>query len=440
MLFVMKLPTVALVGRPNVGKSTVFNRLVGERISIVEDIPGVTRDRIYAKGHWLGREYRLIDTGGIEMEDEPLMNQIRYQAEIAIDEADVIIFLVNGQEGVTNEDEAIARMLHKSGKPIVLGVNKTDNPEQRAMIYDFYRLGVGEPIPVSGAHGTGFGDLLDEVVVNFPILEEDEDEDVISFSFIGRPNVGKSSLVNAILKEQRVIVSPIEGTTREAVDIDFTTEDGQRFNMIDTAGVRRRGKVYEKIEKYSVLRTLSAIDRSDVVCLVIDAETGILEQDKKVAGLAVEAGAGIIILVNKWDAVDKSDGKFEEMTQKIRQEFQYLSYAPILFVSAKTGQRLNKIPELVEKVSQNRSRRIQSSLLNEVLLDAIGRTPTPSKHGKRLNIYYMTQVAINPPTFVVFVNDEELMHFSYERFIENQLREAFYFEGTPIKILTRRRK
>lgn len=437
----MSMPTVALVGRPNVGKSTIFNRLVGERLSIVEDYPGVTRDRIYATGKWLGREFRVIDTGGIDMIDEPLMDQVRYQADIAMEEADVIVFLTSMQEGLTDADEAIAHRLHRTNKPVVLAVNKADNPEMRQMVYDFYALGHGDPYPISGSHGTGLGDLLDAVVSHFPTdLSEAEEEDVIKFCFIGRPNVGKSSLVNAILKEERVIVSNIEGTTREAVDTHFTDEEGTRYTMIDTAGIRKRGKVYENTEKYSVLRAMSAIERSDIVCLVLDAETGIREQDKKVAGYAYEAGKGMVILVNKWDAVDKSDKLFETFTKEIRAHFQYLTFAPILFVSAHTGQRLNKLPELLKTIYDNRYRRIQSSVLNDVLMDAVAMNPTPTDKGRRLKIYYLTQVAVNPPTFVAFVNDVELMHFSYERFLENQLRQSFYFEGTPIKLITRARQ
>ena len=437
----MSMPTVALVGRPNVGKSTIFNRLVGERLSIVEDYPGVTRDRIYATGKWLGREFRVIDTGGIDMIDEPLMDQVRYQADIAMEEADVIVFLTSMQEGLTDADEAIAHRLHRTNKPVVLAVNKADNPEMRQMVYDFYALGHGDPYPISGSHGTGLGDLLDAVVSHFPTdLSEAEEEDVIKFCFIGRPNVGKSSLVNAILKEERVIVSNIEGTTREAVDTHFTDEEGTRYTMIDTAGIRKRGKVYENTEKYSVLRAMSAIERSDIVCLVLDAETGIREQDKKVAGYAYEAGKGMVILVNKWDAVDKRDKLFETFTKEIRAHFQYLTFAPILFVSAHTGQRLNKLPELLKTIYDNRHRRIQSSVLNDVLMDAVAMNPTPTDKGRRLKIYYLTQVAVNPPTFVAFVNDVELMHFSYERFLENQLRQSFYFEGTLIKLITRARQ
>ncbi|MGX7144450.1 ribosome biogenesis GTPase Der [Facklamia languida] len=436
----MEIPVVAIVGRPNVGKSTLFNRMVGERLSIVEDYEGVTRDRIYATASWLGREFRLIDTGGIDMSDEPLMQQIKYQAEIAMEEADVILFVVGSREGVTDADEAIAHYLHRSEKPVVLAVNKADNPEQRATAYEFYSLGHGDPYPISSTHGTGTGDLLDRLLALLPEDGgEDDTQERIKFSFIGRPNVGKSSLVNAVLQEERVIVSNIEGTTREAVDTDFISQTGRPFTMIDTAGIRKRGKVYENTEKYSVMRALSAIDRSDIVCLVLDAETGIREQDKKVAGYAFEANKGIIILVNKWDAVDKSDKLFETFTDDIRREFQYLSFAPILFVSAKTGQRLAKLPELIEEIYENRHRRIQSSLLNDVLMDAIAMNPTPTDKGRRLKIFYMTQVAVNPPTFVIFVNDPELMHFSYKRFIENKMREAFYFDGTPLKLIVRER-
>lgn len=433
-----KIPVIALVGRPNVGKSTIFNRLIGERLSIIEDLPGVTRDRIYSTATWLGKEFRVIDTGGIDMSDEPLMKKIRYQAEIAMDEADVIVMVTSVREGVTNEDESIAQQLHRTNKPVVLAVNKTDNPEQRQEIYDFYTLGLGDPYPISGSHGTGLGDLLDHIMQLLPEDAELKDEDdSIKFSFIGRPNVGKSSLVNAILDEERVIVSAIEGTTREAVDTKFVDKDGFEFTVIDTAGIRKKGKVWENTEKYSVMRSLSAIERSDIVCIVLDAVEGIIEQDKRVAGYAYEAGKGIIILVNKWDAVENKDQKFDEFTDKIRQEFQYLKFAPILFVSAHTRQRLNRLPELIKSIYQNRHLRIQSSVLNNVLMDAVAMNPTPTDKGRRLKIYYMTQVAVNPPTFVVFVNDLELMHFSYKRYIENQLREAFHFEGTPLHLIVR---
>lgn len=436
----MANPVVAIVGRPNVGKSTIFNRLAGERISIVEDTPGVTRDRIYARTEWLGHPFNLIDTGGIDIGDEPFLTQITEQAEIAIEEADVIIFVVSVKEGVTDADEKVARILYRTDKPVVLAVNKIDNPELRADIYDFYSLGFGEPIPVAGTHGIGTGDLLDKIIKEFPKDATNEEDDSIKFSFIGRPNVGKSSLVNAILGENRVIVSNIEGTTRDAIDTRFETEDGTKYTMIDTAGIRKKGKVYENTEKYSVLRAMRAIDRSDVVCVVLNAEEGIREQDKHVAGYAHEAGRAIVIVVNKWDTLKKDNKTMSDFENLIRQEFQYLSYAPIVFVSAKTKQRLDKLPELIKRVNDNHEQRISSAVLNDVVMDAIAHNPTPTDNGKRLRIYYATQVAIKPPTFVIFVNDPELMHFSYERFLENQIREAFDFEGTPIHIIERRRK
>ena len=436
----MANPTIAIVGRPNVGKSTIFNRIAGERISIVEDTPGVTRDRIYTTGEWLGREFSIIDTGGIDLGDEPFMDQIKHQAEIAIDEADVIIFVASGREGITDADELVAKILYRSNKPVILAVNKVDNPEMRNDIYEFYALGLGDPFPVSGSHGLGIGDVLDEAVKHFPNTSEEEDEDTIKFSLIGRPNVGKSSLINAILGEDRVIVSDIEGTTRDAIDTYFESEEGQKFLMIDTAGMRKRGKVYESTEKYSVMRAMRAIERSDIVLMVLNAEEGIREQDKRVAGYAHEAGRGIIIVVNKWDPVKKDTNTMRDFEAEIRDEFQYLDYAPIIFVSALTKQRLNKLPELIETVSMNQNLRIPSALLNDVVMDAVAINPTPTDKGKRLKIFYATQVAVKPPTFVIFVNEEELMHFSYARFLENQIRKAFTFEGTPIKIIPRRRK
>jgi GTP-binding protein len=436
----MPNPVVAIVGRPNVGKSTIFNRIAGERISIVEDVPGVTRDRIYSSGEWLNRKFNIIDTGGIDIGDEPFLAQIREQAEIAIDEADVIIFMTNGRDGVTAADEEVARILRRSNKPVVLAVNKIDNPEMRENIYDFYTLGFGEPYPISGTHGLGLGDLLDAVVAHFPKQEqEDYEEDVIKFCLIGRPNVGKSSLVNAILGEDRVIVSDIAGTTRDAVDTNFTRE-GQEYVIIDTAGMRKRGKVYESTEKYSVLRALKAIERSDVVLVVLNAEEGIIEQDKKIAGYAHEAGRAVIIVVNKWDAIEKDDKTLIEFERKIRDHFQFLDYAPIIFVSAKTKQRLHKLLPMIQMVSENHAMRVQTNVLNEVIMDAVAMNPTPTHNGQRLKIYYATQVAVKPPTFVIFVNDPELMHFSYERFLENRIRDAFGFEGTPIKIIARPRK
>ncbi|MFJ7406675.1 MULTISPECIES: ribosome biogenesis GTPase Der [unclassified Lysinibacillus] len=435
----MTKPVVAIVGRPNVGKSTIFNRIVGERVSIVEDIPGVTRDRIYSSAEWLTHDFNIIDTGGIEIGDEPFLEQIRQQAEIAIEEADVIIFMTNGREGVTAADEQVAKILYKTKKPVVLAVNKIDNPDMREMIYDFYALGFGEPWPISGSHGLGLGDLLDECAKHFP--QEDENQygdDVIKFSLIGRPNVGKSSLVNAFLGQDRVIVSNIAGTTRDAIDTPYEY-DGNEYVIIDTAGMRKKGKVYETTEKYSVLRALRAIERSDVVLVVLNAEEGIQEQDKKIAGYAHEAGKAIIIVVNKWDTIEKDDKTMNVFTHQIREHFLFLDYAPIIFVSANTKQRVHQILPIVQRVSENHAMRIQSSILNEVIEDAVARNPAPTDKGRRLRIYYATQVAIQPPTFVVFVNETELMHFSYERFLENRIRDTFDFEGTPIRLITRAR-
>ncbi|WP_405101786.1 ribosome biogenesis GTPase Der [Oceanobacillus sp. FSL H7-0719] len=436
----MRKSVVAIVGRPNVGKSTIFNRLVGERISIVEDIPGVTRDRVYSSAEWLNHEFNLIDTGGIEIGDEPLLVQMRQQAEIAIDEADVIIFLVNGKEGITGADEEVAKLLFKSNKPIVLGVNKMDNPEMRETIYEYYSLGFGEPFPISGSHGLGLGDLLDKVVSYFPEpVPDDEDDETIYFSLIGRPNVGKSSLVNALLNEQRVIVSDIAGTTRDAIDTHLH-KDEQDFVIIDTAGMRKRGKVYETTEKYSVLRALKAIERSDVVLVLIDAETGIIEQDKRIAGYAHEAGRAVIIVVNKWDTVDSNEKAMKEFEDKIRAHFLFLDYAPIVFLSAKTKKRLHTLIPAVKMVSENHAKRIQTNILNDVIMDALAMNPTPTMKGRRLKILYATQVSVKPPAFAIFVNDPELMHFSYERFLENKIREAFGYVGTPIKIFVRKRQ
>ncbi|WP_339280729.1 ribosome biogenesis GTPase Der [Lysinibacillus sp. FSL P2-0066] len=435
----MTKPVVAIVGRPNVGKSTIFNRIVGERVSIVEDIPGVTRDRIYSSAEWLTHDFNIIDTGGIEIGDEPFLEQIRQQAEIAIEEADVIIFMTNGREGVTAADEQVAKILYKTKKPVVLAVNKIDNPDMREMIYDFYALGFGEPWPISGSHGLGLGDLLDQCAKHFP--QEDEEQygdDVIKFSLIGRPNVGKSSLVNAFLGQERVIVSNIAGTTRDAIDTPYAY-DGQEYVIIDTAGMRKKGKIYETTEKYSVLRALRAIERSDVVLVVLNAEEGIQEQDKKIAGYAHEAGKAVIIVVNKWDAIEKDEKTMNVFTQQIREHFLFLDYAPIIFVSANTKQRVHQILPIIQRVSENHAMRIQSSILNEVIEDSVARNPAPTDKGRRLRIYYATQVAIKPPTFVVFVNEPELMHFSYERFLENRIRETFDFEGTPIRLITRAR-
>jgi len=427
---------VAIVGRPNVGKSTIFNRIIGERLSIVEDSPGVTRDRIYAKANWLTKDFRMIDTGGIQLENATFQEEIRVQVEIAIDEADVILFIVNGKEGITDDDRYIAKMLHKTNKPVICAVNKTDNKDLMHNIYDFYALGVDEIIAVSGVHGIGIGDLLDKTISHFPKKSQKDKEGTIKFAIIGRPNVGKSSLVNAILNQERVIVSDIEGTTRDAVDSVFKHE-GSDYVVIDTAGIRKKGKVYENIEKYAVLRALQAIERADVILFVIDGLTGIRDQDKHVAGYAHEAGKPIIIVYNKWDIVTKDEMSMNKITEEIRKEFLYLSFAPILFVSAKNKQRINLIIPTINRVYEYSHLRIQTSVLNEVILDAQIITPPPTHQGVRLKILYAAQVAVAPPTIVLFVNDPKLLHFSYRRYLENRLREAFVFEGTPIRIIAR---
>lgn len=429
---------VAIVGRANVGKSTIFNRMVGERISIVEDVAGVTRDRIYAKASWLTKEFSVIDTGGIELENASFTTQIKMQAEIAIEEADVIVFVVNGREGITKEDEYVARLLQKSRKPIILVVNKIDDNQFRDYIYEFYALGVGDPIPVSGSHGIGIGDLLDQLINQLDLQDEETNEDEISFSIIGRPNVGKSSLTNAILGEERVIVSNIEGTTRDAIDTPFV-KDGQKYRVVDTAGMRKKGKVYENIEKYSILRALTSIEKSDVILVVIDGETGIREQDKHVAGYAHEAGKGVVIVYNKWDLVDKDEKTMQKKQKEIYEQFKYLDYARIVFTSAKTGQRVDQIFPLIQESYENSRKRVQTSVLNDVLVDAQLMNPTTTFNGGRLKIFYANQVAVCPPTFVLFSNDPQYLHFSYKRYLENRLREAFGFEGTPIHIICRKR-
>lgn len=429
---------VAIVGRPNVGKSTIFNRIIGERKSIVEDTPGVTRDRIYGKAEWLTKEFRVIDTGGIQLADQPFREEINMQVEIAIDEADTILFVVNGKEGITNDDEYIARLLQRSQKKVILAVNKVDDFAQSDSIYEFYNLGLSDPIAVSGAHGIGIGDILDAIVNSFPDKIQKDYDGMTRFCVIGRPNVGKSSLVNALLNQERVIVSNIEGTTRDAIDTPFKRE-GKEYVVIDTAGIRKRGKVYENIEKYSVLRAMSAIERSDVVLVVIDGESGIRDQDKHVAGFAHEAGKGVIIVYNKWDAVEKDEKTMNRIEKEIRTQFQYLSYAPILFVSALKKQRIQTILPMIDDVHDASVLRIQTNVLNEVLMDAQLMTPPPTHKGKRLKIYYASQVAVAPPTIILFVNDPELLHFSYKRFLENSLREAFGFQGTTLRILARER-
>ena len=429
---------VAIVGRANVGKSTIFNRIVGERISIVEDIAGVTRDRIYATASWLTKEFRLIDTGGIELKDASFTTQIKMQAEIAIEEADLIIFVVNGREGVTQEDEYVARLLQKTKKPILLAVNKIDDGAFINDIYDFYSLGIGDPIPVSGSHGIGIGDLLDEVIKKLDFTEEEFAEDEIRFSIIGRPNVGKSSLTNAILGEERVIVSNIEGTTRDAIDTVFE-KDGQKYRVIDTAGMRKKGKIYENVEKYSVLRALSSIEKSDVIVVVIDGERGVIEQDKHVAGYAHEAGKGLILVVNKWDLVEKDEKTMQKKEKELRSQFKYLDYARIIFLSAKTHQRVHQLFPLIQESFENSHKRVQTSVLNDVLVDAQAVNPTTTFNGGRLKIFYANQVSVCPPTFILFVNDPQYLHFSYKRYLENRLRDSFGFEGTPIHIICRKR-
>ncbi len=413
--------------------------MLEERVSIVEDTPGVTRDRIYGDCEWLSKTFRLIDTGGIAIEDAPFQKEINAQVEIAVDEADIIIFVVDGRQNISSDDEYIAKLLRKAKKPIIVAVNKIDDSSQIANIYDFYKLGFGDPLPVSGSHGIGVGDLLDACVKAMPEVNRDAYEGMIKFAIIGRPNVGKSSLTNAILKEERVIVSDVEGTTRDAIDTVFTHED-KTYVVIDTAGIRKRGKVYENIEKYSVLRARNAIERADVVLVVIDGEKGIIEQDKHVAGLAHEALKGVIIVYNKWDAVKKDDKTMALIEKKIREEFSYLDYAPITFTSALNGKRVDKLFPLIDMVYENVNLRIKTNVLNEVIIDAQLSNPPKTHNGKRLKIYYASQVGVAPCVIVLFVNDPELLHFSYERYIENKLREAFGFEGVPIRIIARKRE
>ncbi|AOZ91386.1 ribosome biogenesis GTPase Der [Paenibacillus crassostreae] len=436
----MARPVVAIVGRPNVGKSTIFNRLIGDRLAIVEDKPGITRDRIYGISDWNGKSFSVIDTGGIEIDGEDMMlKSIRMQAELAIEEADVIVFMCDAKTGITLADEEVAQLLFRSGKPVVLAINKVDNIKKVEDTYEFYSLGFGDPIGISGSHGTGIGDLLDAIVNNLPdLIEEEYDEDVIKVALIGRPNVGKSSLVNAILGEERVIVSDVPGTTRDAIDTPFE-RDGQRYVIIDTAGMRKRGKVYENTEKYSVMRAMRAIERADVVLVVVNIEEGIIEQDKHIAGYAYEAGKASIFVVNKWDVVEKDDKTMKNFETKIKDHFLFMTYAPIVFLSAKTKQRLQKLLPVVKHVAQQHALRVQTHILNDVVSDAVASNAPPTDKGRRLRINYATQVATKPPTFVVFANDPELMHFSYERYLENKIRAAFDFEGTPIRIFTRRK-
>lgn len=437
----MGKPIVAVVGRPNVGKSTLFNKLIGRRLSIVEDTPGVTRDRIYSECEWRGREFMLVDTGGIEpASSDVILSQMRRQAELAIQSAQVIILVVDLQSGVTATDADVAAMLQKSGKPVVLCVNKCDSVgEPKPEFYEFYNLGLGDPIQVSAAHGHGTGDLLDAVFEHFP-EEEEEDygDDVIKVAVIGKPNVGKSSLINKIAGEERVIVSDIAGTTRDAVDTVVQTDKG-KFLFIDTAGIRRKSKVLENIERYSVLRAYMAVDRADVCVMMIDATVGFTEQDSKVAGYAHEQGKACVIAVNKWDAVEKETGTMNQYRKKLENDFSFMSYAPIVFISAKTGQRIDKLYETIALVNEQNSMRISTGMLNDMLADATARVQPPSDKGKRLKIYYMTQPSTRPPTFVTFVNKADLFHFSYQRYLENQIRETFALTGTPIRFIVRER-
>ncbi len=437
----MKKPTFAIVGRPNVGKSTLFNKLIGERISIVEDTPGVTRDRIYAEGEWAGKKFVLIDTGGIEVKtNEIILSQMRLQAEMAIDMSDVIIFMVDVKAGLTSADKDVAAMLVKSGKPIVLVCNKVDNVGDVPMeFYEFYNLGLDEPVAVSSIHGLGTGDLLDKLYSYIDFDEEaEEDEDAIKVAVIGKPNVGKSSLINKILGENRVIVSDIAGTTRDAIDTPFE-KDGQKYIFIDTAGMRRRGKIDESVERYSVIRSLAAVDRCDVVLILIDATEGVTEQDTKIAGYAHEKGKASIICVNKWDLIEKSTKTMELYRNDVQRDLAYMTYAPVCFFSALTGSRLNKVFDLIKYVNNQHAMRISTGVLNDVLNEAITKVQPPSDKGKRLKVLYITQASTKPPTFILFVNDRELAHFSYVRYIENQIRTAFGLEGTPIRFIIRER-
>ncbi len=439
----MSKPIVAIVGRPNVGKSTLFNIFANSRISIVEDTPGVTRDRLYAEGDWLDNQFMMVDTGGIEiMNSDAIAVSIRQQAEIAIKEADVILFVCDARSGIVQEDSDVAKILRKSGKPIVLAVNKADSPKQELNVYEFYNLGLGEPFPISAANHLGIGDLLDAVVAKFPKNKAgmfDNDEDQIKVALIGRPNVGKSSIFNTLVGQERSIVSDVAGTTRDAIDTPVV-RNGQKYLFIDTAGMRRKGKIDEPIEKYSIIRSLRAVDRSDVVLMVIDAVDGVTEQDKKIAGYAHEAGKGIVIVVNKWDIYEKDENSTLRYTENLRKELIFMQYAPVVFVSALTKQRIYRLPEVINYVAEQNAMRVATSVLNQVIADAVAVNPPPTDKGQRLKILYATQVKIKPPTFVIFVNEPEIMHFSYQRYLENKLREAFGFEGTPLTMIIRGKK
>lgn len=437
-----KKPIVAVVGRPNVGKSTLFNVLAGEMISIVKDTPGVTRDRIYADGTWLDKNFTLIDTGGIEPDSRDIiLAQMREQAEIAIATADVIIFIVDVRQGMTDSDSKVADMLRKSRKPVVLAVNKVDSFAKFGNdVYEFYNFGIGDPIPISATSRLGLGELLDAVIAHFPEQDgEEEDDDRPRIAIVGKPNVGKSSIINKLLGENRVIVSDVAGTTRDAVDTEIV-HNGTEYVFIDTAGLRRKSKIKEELERYSIIRTVTAVERADVVLVVIDASEGVTEQDAKIAGIAHDRGKGIIVVVNKWDAIEKNDKTIYEYTNKIKTILSFIPYAEYVFVSAQTGQRLNKLYDMIDMVRENQTMRIQTGVLNEIMTEAVALQQPPSDKGKRLKLYYMTQVAVKPPTFVVFVNDKELMHFSYTRYLENRIRDAFGFRGTALKFIIRERK
>ena len=438
----MSKPVVAIVGRPNVGKSTLFNALAGERISIVQDTPGVTRDRIYAEVSWLDHNFTMIDTGGIEPDsNDIILSQMREQAEIAIATADVIMFIVDVRQGLQDSDSKVADMLRRSGKPVVLVVNKVDSFEKyMADVYEFYNLGIGDPFPVSAASMLGLGDMLDEVVKYFPeYKKDDEEDDRPKIAIIGKPNVGKSSLINKLAQEDRVIVSDIAGTTRDAIDTDIKY-NGKEYVFIDTAGLRRKNKIKEEIERYSIIRAVTAVERADVCIIVIDATEGVTEQDAKIAGIAHDRGKGIIIAVNKWDAIEKDDKTIYRHTEKIRDILSFMPYAEIIFISAKSGQRLNKIFETIDVVIENNSMRVATGVLNEIVTEAVAMQQPPSDKGKRLKLYYITQVSVKPPTFVIFVNDKQLMHFSYTRYLENRIRDTFGFRGTALRFIIRERK
>ena len=434
----MSLGVVAIVGSPNVGKSTIFNRIVGHRRAIVDDQPGVTRDRLYETAEWLDRSFRLVDTGGIELANRPFQEQIRVQTQLAIDEADVIIFVADGKKGVTNDDRFIARMLNKVKKPVILAVNKIDNQDMLMTLGEFYSLGLGEPIATSGEHGIGIGDILDKIIKVLPKIEEDHYDDAITFSIIGRPNVGKSSLVNALLRKERVIVSDIVGTTRDSIDTKLT-RDGKDYVVIDTAGLRKRGKIYESIDKYSMLRALAAVDRSEIVLLVIDANEGIIEQDKHVVSYAIEKKKAVVIVVNKWDLIKREQNTQSNFEKEIRKQFQFLEYAPIVFVSAKTSSKVDNIFEKIDMVHGAYDTHLSTSLLNQVIQDAQMMNEAPDFNGGRLKIYFVNQANSCPPTFVLFVNKPKYAHFSYLRYIENRLRASFNLDGTPIELVLRER-